>query len=68
MIQHIDIYRSAKLLIDQHGEEAAIFAGMQANESLEQGDLDGKVVWLSVITIIEEMQDVTPPDKGVDVH
>jgi hypothetical protein len=40
MIQHIDIYRSAKLLIDQHGEEAAIFAGMQADESFEQGDLD----------------------------
>jgi hypothetical protein len=61
MIQHIDIYRSAKLLIDQHGEEAAIFAGMQADECLEKGDLDGKVVWLSVIKAIEELQDVSLP-------
>jgi hypothetical protein len=68
MIPDIDIYRSAKLLIDQHGEEAAIFAGMQADECLEKGDLDGKVVWLAVIKAIEELQDVSLPDKGVDVH
>jgi hypothetical protein len=38
MIQYIDIYRSAKLLIDQHGGEAEIFAAMQADECLERGD------------------------------
>jgi hypothetical protein len=68
MPDEIDIYRSAKLLIEQHGEEAAIFAGMQADECLEKGDLGGKVVWLSVIKAIEELQDVSLPDKGVDVH
>ncbi len=31
MTYDLDIYRSAKLLIDQHGEDAAIFAAMQAN-------------------------------------
>jgi hypothetical protein len=40
MIPDIDIYRSAKLLIDQHGDEAAIFTGIQADECLEKGDLD----------------------------
>jgi hypothetical protein len=68
MPDEIDIYRSAKLLIDQHGEEAAIFAGMQADECLERGDLDGKVVWLAVIKAIEEIQDVSPPDSGKGVH
>ncbi len=31
MVDEIDIYHSAKLLIDQHGEDAPIFAAMQAN-------------------------------------
>jgi hypothetical protein len=68
MIPDIDIYRSAKLLIDQHGEEAAIFAGMQVDECLEKGDIDGKVMWLSVIKAIEELQDVSLPDGGKSVH
>jgi hypothetical protein len=68
MIQDIEIYRSAKLLIDQHGDEASIFAGMQADECLEKGDLDGKVVWLAVIKAIEKLQDVSPSEKGTDIH
>jgi hypothetical protein len=68
MIQDIDIYRSAKLLIDQHKEEAAIFAGLQADECLENGDLDGKVVWLAVIKAIEALQDVSLPAGIVKIH
>ena len=37
----LDIYRSAKLLIDQHGEAAAIEAAMKADAMLDEGDLDG---------------------------
>ena len=44
----IDIYRSANLLIKQHGDKAAIFAAQQADACLEKGDLDGKVVWPSL--------------------
>jgi hypothetical protein len=68
MIPDIDIYRSAKLLIDQHGDEAAIFTGIQADECLEKGDLDGKVVWLAVIKAIEELQDVSLPAGIVKIH
>ena len=32
MPDEIDIYRSAKLLIDQHGEDAPIFAAMRVDE------------------------------------
>ena len=35
------IYRSANLLIDQHGGEAPIHAAMRADEFLDKGDLDG---------------------------
>ena len=36
-----DIYRSAKLLIERHGDDAVIEAAMQADELLEAGDVDG---------------------------
>ena len=64
----LDIYRSAKLLIDQHGEDAPIFAAMQADKCLEAGDLDGKAVWMRVIRAIEELQDRRPPAVGQPVH
>ena len=68
MPDEIDIYRSANLLIKHHGEEAAIFAAMQADECLEKGDLDGKAVWLAVIKAIEDLQDGSPPDDGSAIH
>ena len=44
MIAEIDIYRSAKLLIDQHGDEASIEAALRADEFLDQGNIDGRRV------------------------
>ncbi len=38
----LDILRSAKLLIDQHGEDAGLEAAMQADRQLAAGDMDGK--------------------------
>ena len=45
MTSDLDIYRSAKLMVDQHGDGAAIEAAMQADEELANGDLDGAAVW-----------------------
>ncbi len=41
MIPNLDIYRSANLLVKQHGEDAPIRAAMRADAMLEAGDLDG---------------------------
>ncbi len=60
MTYDLDIYRSAKLLIDQHGEDAAIHAAMQADACSEKGDLEGKAVWLRVIKAIKELQRTRP--------
>ena len=68
MIRDLDIYRSAKLLIDQHREDALIFARQQADKCLEAGDLDGKAVWMRVIEAIDELQDRRPPAAGQPVH
>ena len=68
MPDEIDIYRSAKLLIDQHGENAPIFAAMQADRCLEGGDLDGKAVWMGVIGAIKELLNQQPPSSGTPLH
>ncbi len=44
MTPGIDIYRSAKLLIEKHGDEAPIHTAMQADAMLDKGDLDGAAV------------------------
>ncbi len=56
MIDDPDIFRAAKLMIDQHGEDAAIRAAQRADELLEEGDLDGATVWRRILEAIEELQ------------
>ena len=68
MVSHLDIYRSAKLLIDQHGEDAPIFVAMQADRYLEVGDLEGKATWMRVIRAIKELLDQQPPGSGTPLH
>ncbi|MCH9051259.1 MAG: hypothetical protein IIA72_09255 [Proteobacteria bacterium] len=68
MPDEIDVYRSAKLLIDQHGEDASIFAAQQADACLAAGDLDGKAVWMGVIRAIEQLTNTDAPDVGQSVH
>ena len=60
MTSALDIYRSAKLLIDQHGEEAPIFAAMRADALLEAGDREGRQVWLSIREAIKELRRTRP--------
>ena len=68
MPSEIDIYRSARLLIDQHGEDAAIFAAQKADKCLESGDLDGKAVWMGVIAAIKELTNTDSAEGGQPVH
>ncbi len=42
-------YRSANILIDQHGEDAPIFAAMQADKRAAAGYMEGRRVWMRVI-------------------
>ena len=39
-----DIWRSAKLLVDQHGRDAAVRAAQRADELLASGEMEGKAV------------------------
>ena len=53
MTSDIDIYRTANLLIEQHGDQATIHAAMRADELMKAGDMDGRSVWLRVIKAVE---------------
>jgi hypothetical protein len=55
-----DIYRSAKALIDQHGNDATIHAAMRADELLDEGDLDGAATWRRGIQAIKKMETTEP--------
>lgn len=56
MISPIDIYRTAKVLIDKHGEDAEIFARVRADELLIERDLDGQRTWMRIMEAISELQ------------
>ena len=55
MISDPDIFRAAKLLIDQHGADAAIRAAQRADELQDEGDVDGAVVWRRILEAIDEL-------------
>ncbi len=56
MPSEIDIYRTANVLIHQHGEGAALEAAQRADAMLEKGDMAGAAVWRRVLKAVEEMQ------------
>ncbi len=56
MASDLDIYRSANLLVAQHGENAGLEAAMRADKLLAAGDMDGKRVWVRIMKAVEELQ------------
>ena len=52
----IDLYRSAKLNIDQDGTDASAHAVMRAEALLACDDPDGFNVWMRIGRAIEDMQ------------
>ena len=65
MTSDLDIYRSAQVLVKQHGEDAPIEAAMRADAMLDKGDLDGYAVWWRILRAVEELQKAEP---GARVH
>jgi hypothetical protein len=54
-MEDLDIYRSAKLYIDEFGNDAAIHAAMRIDALTEAGDVQGVAVWKRVLRAIEEL-------------
>ncbi len=64
MIPDLDIYRSAQVLVKQHGEDAPIEAAMRADATLEAGDQDGYAVWQRIVKAVRELQRAGPGPSG----
>ncbi len=56
MISNLDIYRTANVLIREHGEDAALEAAQRADAMLEKGSVDGQRVWKRVLAAVMEIQ------------
>jgi hypothetical protein len=67
MASTIDIYRTAAVLIRQHGDWAALEAAGRADALQERGDRDGERVWVRVLAAVEELQCTERPE-GVSQH
>jgi len=55
VINDPDIFRAAKLLIDKHGNDAAIRAAQRADGLLNGGDMEGSAVWRRISEAIVEL-------------
>ena len=53
MVDELDIYRTARLLVNLHATEAPIHAAMRCDELAAGGDLDGAAVWKRVLNAID---------------
>ncbi len=67
MTPGLDIYRSANLLVKQHGEDAPIHAAMRADAMLGKSDLGGYAVWKRILRAVEELRRVEP-GVGSGIH
>ena len=61
----LDVYRSAWLMVQQHGDDTAIQAAMRANALLDQGDMEGRRVWFRIKEAIGELQRREAPASAV---
>jgi hypothetical protein len=69
IVSALDIYRTANLLIQQHGaDNAKLHAAMRADRLFDKGDLQGLRTWQKVLKAIEEMISIQKPPPRVDPH
>ena len=55
-MEEIDVWRSAALLIRQHGEDAAIVAAQRADALLAEGATEGFRTWQRIVSAINELE------------
>jgi uncharacterized membrane protein YccC len=62
MTSDLDIYRTASVLIREHGEEAVIEVAQRADAMLAKGCLDGQRTWKRVLAAVKEIQREEPEE------
>jgi len=56
----IDIWRAASALVEEHGDEAGIYARLRAEALLAQYDVDGHLLWKRITRAVRELQRTKP--------
>ena len=64
-VQEIDIWRTAKILIDAHGENASLEAAQHADWAIADGNPQAEGVWKRVLRAIEELQGTTTGSRAI---
>ena len=67
MIDDLDIFQAADILIKRRGADAAIEAARRADELLAAGDPEACAVWRRILAAILELTRTTPA-KGERVN
>jgi hypothetical protein len=55
MVVELDIWRTASLLLRQHGYDAPLIAAQRRDKLLADGDLAGLIVWKLIMSAMEEL-------------
>ncbi len=67
MTSDLDIYRSARFLIDRHGlKGASEHCAEQMRTLREKGDLEGVVAWGRIRTALLDVSDIRFKDDSVN--
>ncbi len=56
MTSELDVWRSAAVLMREHGDGAAVEAAFRADERPEHGDIDGCALWKRVMKAVDELR------------
>jgi hypothetical protein len=67
MISDLDIYRTAKVLVDRYSDRASLYAASCADELLDQGDMEGRTLWIRIHEAVLELLKEAP-GEGEAVH
>ena len=56
MTSDLDIFRTATVLIREHGAGAAPEAAQRADAMLERGEMGGCAVWRRIVAAVDEIE------------
>ncbi len=60
MVLDADIFRSARVMIREHGDGALEFAQSRANALWDKNDDKGAAVWMRIARAVEELRKQSP--------